>query len=80
MVYHGTGRGVADGDAAKPRIQTAMSGKVMVFPPPSVDLVFDDSILESVKEVWKVVMATKGEEALDGDFLKFDPRPAGEEL
>lgn len=81
MVYQSTGHGVRENDAARSQIRSAMSGRVMVFPPPSIDLVFDDSILDSVKEVWKRVMALKGdEEARDEDFLIFDPRPAAEDL
>lgn len=48
----------------------------MVFPPPSVDLAFDDSILDSVKEMWQRIM---GEEVVRGDFLRFDDRVEGRE-
>jgi len=52
-------------------VLSSMSGKVMMFPPRSIDLVFDDSILENVKEVWKRIM---GDEVDDSDFLKFEDR------
>jgi Rab proteins geranylgeranyltransferase component A len=48
----------------------------MIFPPPSVDLAFDDSILDSVKEMWKRIM---GDEVDEEDFLKFDQRGLGDE-
>jgi Rab proteins geranylgeranyltransferase component A len=53
-----------------------MSGRVMVFPPPSTDLAFDDSILEGVKEMWKWIM---GDEVEEDEFLRFEERGGGEE-
>ena len=39
------------------------------FPPPSMDLAFDDAIFDNVKEVWQKIM---GEDS--GDFLVFQDR------
>lgn len=42
---------------------------ILVFPPPSMDLAFDDAILDNVKDVWKKIMDEDG-----GDFLLFQDR------
>jgi hypothetical protein len=42
---------------------------VLRFPPPSMDLAFDDAILDNVKGVWQSIV---GEE--DGEFLVFQDR------
>lgn len=39
----------------------------MVFPPPSLDLVFDDEILRRVEEVWRRVDG-------EGEFMQFEER------
>ena len=58
-------------------VLSRMSGKVMVFPPPSVDLAFDDPILDSVREMWKRIM---GDEVDEAEFLRFEDRGlSGEE-
>lgn len=43
--------------------------QVLVFPPPSMDLAFDDRILVNVKDVWKKIVDEDG-----GDFLVFQDR------
>jgi Rab proteins geranylgeranyltransferase component A len=57
-------------------VLSTMSDKVMVFPPPSVDLAFDESILDCVREMWKRIMSDEVEEA---EFLRFGQRGVGEE-
>lgn len=47
----------------------AGDGHVLRFPPPSIDLAFDDVILDNVKEVWQKIMGDAGE-----DFLSFQDR------
>lgn len=47
----------------------------MIFPPASIDPVFDDSILENVNEVWKCVL---GDEVEESEFLKFEERGMGD--
>jgi hypothetical protein len=42
---------------------------VVRFPPPSMDLAFDDAILDNVKEVWQKIV---GDDA--GEFLVFQDR------
>lgn len=77
LTYRAMGRGI---NTEPGPIGSAVSGRVMIFPPPSVDLAFDDSILDSVKEVWKVVMGGDGNGhsvVRDSDFLVFGPRPVG---
>ena len=56
-------------------VQRPMDG-VRVFPPLETDLLFDDRVLDLVKEVWRDVT---GPEADDENFLKFSPRE-GESL
>lgn len=41
------------------------------FPPPSLDLAFDDGVLGVVRSVWGKVM---GEEVSDEEFMKFEER------
>lgn len=61
MTYRSRGRPI--GVEAGP-IVSRMSGKVLVFPTPSVDLAFDDSILDSVREMWKRIMGDGVDEAV----------------
>ncbi len=42
---------------------------VIRFPPPSMDLAFDDTVLDTVKEVWQKIV---GDDA--GEFLVFQDR------
>lgn len=50
-------------------ILSADNGRVLTFPPPSMDLAFDDAILHNVKEVWRKIMGEAG-----SDFLVFQDR------
>ena len=43
----------------------------MAFPQPTLDLAFDDRIIESVCAVWECVM---GDQADDADFMRFEER------
>ena len=47
---------------------------VLRFAPPSLDLAFDDSVLDNVKELWQKIA---GDDA--GDFLVFQDREAYED-
>lgn len=49
---------------------------VLFFAPPSLDLAFDDGIVDSVREGWKAVL---GEEASDDAFMKFEDRETYED-
>lgn len=74
LQYRATGRSVSSESG---EIRFGMCDRVMTFPPPSIDLTFDDSILENVKEVWKRVMGDAVEEST---FLRFDePGVRGED-
>jgi hypothetical protein len=44
---------------------------VIRFPAPSLDLAFDDSTIDLVKDAWSVIM---GEKASPDDFMKFEER------
>ena len=46
---------------------------VLLFPPPSLDLVFDDSIIERVKAFWKKIVDKDGDEG-SGEFMIFEDR------
>lgn len=70
LKYRSKGRSIDSGPGP---VLSHMSDKAMIFPPPSIDPVFDDSILENVKKVWKRIM---GDEVDDSEFLKFDERGA----
>lgn len=50
-------------------ILPADNKQVLVFPPPLMDHVFDDTILDSVKDVWQKIV---GED--EGEFLVFQDR------
>ncbi|KAE8340140.1 hypothetical protein BDV24DRAFT_134292 [Aspergillus arachidicola] len=47
------------------------SSNILCFPPPSLDLGFDDALIDRVKEVWKLVM---GGEANEQEFMNFEER------
>ncbi|KAB8202414.1 GDP dissociation inhibitor-domain-containing protein [Aspergillus parasiticus] len=47
------------------------SSNILCFPPPSLDLGFDDALIDRVKEVWKLVM---GDEANEQEFMNFEER------
>ncbi|KAL2830201.1 GDP dissociation inhibitor-domain-containing protein [Aspergillus cavernicola] len=65
--YTQLGRAV-DGDT---RPANVVSGNVIRFPPPSLDLSFDDSIIDLVKDAWNVVMDN---EASPEEFMSFTDR------
>ncbi|KAL2842239.1 GDP dissociation inhibitor-domain-containing protein [Aspergillus pseudoustus] len=46
-------------------------GNVIRFPPPSLDLAFDDSIIDLVKDAWTIIM---GDDASPEHFMKFEDR------
>jgi Rab proteins geranylgeranyltransferase component A len=47
------------------------SGQIMTFPHKSLDLAFDDALVDSVKGIWKKIM---GSNADDVEFLRFEER------
>ncbi|KAK2782115.1 Rab proteins geranylgeranyltransferase component A [Onygenales sp. PD_12] len=49
--------------------------QIFCFPPPTLDLAFDDGMLDQVRAVWEAV--TDGDEER-GEFLQFEDREAGE--
>ncbi|RDW72641.1 putative Rab geranylgeranyl transferase escort protein [Aspergillus mulundensis] len=57
------------GDETRPA--NVVSGNVIRFPAPSLDLAFDDTTIDLVKDAWTVVM---GDEASPDDFMKFEDR------
>lgn len=60
-------------------VQALKSGSfenVICIPPVSLDHAFDDTLLDVVKEAWKIVM---GEEANDEDFMQFEDREGADE-
>ncbi|KUL91651.1 hypothetical protein ZTR_01251 [Talaromyces verruculosus] len=64
--------GTADGTNGSSLLyKSTKSDQILYFAPPSLDLAFDDSIVESVRECWKAVL---GEEAQDDMFMAFEDR------
>ncbi|KAL1970365.1 hypothetical protein VTN77DRAFT_5525 [Rasamsonia byssochlamydoides] len=51
--------------------KSARSDRIVYFPPPSLDIAFDDRMIDAVKAAWKAVM---GEEARDEEFMTFEDR------
>ncbi|KAB8253680.1 GDP dissociation inhibitor [Aspergillus pseudonomiae] len=47
------------------------SPNILCFPPPSLDLAFDDALIDRVKDAWKLVM---GDEANEQEFMNFEDR------
>ena len=63
-----------------PQTPASMSNSpenILLFPPPSLDLVFDDSILERVKTFWRKITDEDGDGG-SGDFMAFEDRGAFE--
>lgn len=52
-------------------ITTDSSGKLLIFPPRSHDIAFDDSVLDHVKSAWEAIL---GERSAEYDFLRFEER------
>ncbi|PGH02720.1 hypothetical protein GX51_04454 [Blastomyces parvus] len=66
--------GVLDGETPSSAVPNSFSGRVFSFAPPSLDLAFDDGMLEQVRAVWEAV--TEGD-AGRGEFLQFEEREGG---
>lgn len=47
--------------------ESETSSRVVVFPPPSLDMAFDEDVLGRVEQVWKMVDG-------EGDFMQFEER------
>jgi len=58
---------------ARSSLDLAAEGDVLTFPPPPLDLAFNDSVLEPVQQVWEVLMGglTEGE---DSEYMTFQDR------
>lgn len=69
--YTQLGRSTGDATETQPSKVTVHPNNVLIFPPPSLDLAFDDTVLETVKEAWKIVL---GDEAVDDEFMVFEDR------
>lgn len=52
-------------------ITTHPSGKLLIFPPRSHDIAFDDGVLDHVKSAWEAIL---GERSAEYDFLRFEER------
>lgn len=60
-----------DASASPVLYKSTKSDQILYFAPPSLDLAFDDSIVESVRECWKAIL---GEEAQGDTFMNFEDR------
>ena len=56
---------------ASQSIATDSSKNIICFPPPSLDLAFDDSTIDIVRAAWKMVMEG---DAVDAEFMNFEDR------
>ena len=64
-------RGKASSDTiSKPFVQDK-SGRVLTFPPASLDLAFDDALVDSVRAVWRKTTDAVSD---DAGFLRFEER------
>lgn len=65
--------GRPDDDLASPVAMKLdhLSDNVVCFPPPSLDIAFDDTVIGTVKDAWRLAM---GDEAVDDEFMKFEDR------
>lgn len=65
--------GVASEDAGTTAtvMTSPASDKLLFLPPASLDLAFDDGMIDAVKTAWKAIL---GDEARDDDFMTFDDR------
>ncbi|PYH97709.1 hypothetical protein BO71DRAFT_395957 [Aspergillus ellipticus CBS 707.79] len=66
--YTQLGRGSADGSPAD---IICPSKNLICLPPSSLDLAFDDSLIDTVKNAWELIM---GEEAAQHQFMEFEDR------
>ncbi|KAL9115633.1 MAG: hypothetical protein Q9227_000001 [Pyrenula ochraceoflavens] len=66
--YLQSGRFSSDGNVGISR--SPASQRILVFPPPSLDLEFDDGIIDSIREVWRIVMGAES----DDEFMMLAPR------
>lgn len=55
---------------------TVLPHNILAFPPPSLDLAFDDSVLDTVKEAWRLVM---GHETAGQEYMVFEDREPDDE-
>ncbi|KAL1849467.1 Rab proteins geranylgeranyltransferase component A [Paecilomyces lecythidis] len=58
-------------DDAPADLVLSLAGRVIGLPPPSLDLAFDDDMIDAVQKVWKTVM---GDEAREESFMQFEDR------
>ncbi|KAF9886256.1 Rab proteins geranylgeranyltransferase component A [Aspergillus nanangensis] len=69
--YTQLGRSADGARGTQPAKLTMHPNNVISFPPPSLDLTFDDRVLDLVKEAWEAVM---GDEAANHEFMIFEDR------
>lgn len=47
------------------------SGRIIAFPSRSYDIAFDDTMVDQVKDVWRILV---GEEVKEEEFMNFEDR------
>lgn len=52
------------------------SNNIICVPPPSLDLAYDDDMVDLVKAAWKVIL---GDEAKDDEFMSFEDREGAQD-
>jgi Rab proteins geranylgeranyltransferase component A len=51
--------------------RSPISDRIICFPPPSLDISFEDGIIDDVKAAWRILM---GGGISDSEFMNFDNR------
>ena len=69
MFYVQTGTPILGSTALS--IDLDETGRIMKFPPASLDLAFDDGIIDCVRAAWRKIM---GQESEDASFMQFEER------
>ena len=70
MRYTQLGHDSTQAGAPAPSL-TRLSKDTFCFPPPNLDLAFDDSMIDVVKDAWRLVM---GAQANESEFMEFEDR------
>lgn len=70
---HYTQVGVLRQDIAEDPVVPETKGAVICLRPPSLDLAFDDSLIDEIRAIWKKIVGD--EEAREQDFMVFEDRP-----
>ena len=80
MHYNQRGISPLDSSAASNQLDQQIPGSsnlpnILAFPPSSLDISFDDLVIDQVKMAWKKIMQDEGDGGVDeSEFMKFESR------